>query len=390
MNFFSNKKEESEIVLVIDLGSSSIGGALFIVNKKSAPQIIFSIREPIILEKNIDFEKFILLTSKTLEQIISKISTSGLGAPTKFFCVLSSPWYSSQIRIISLKKNTPFVFTSKMADDLIKKEVAITEEENLKNNQNTGKVSTIEIRNMKTLLNGYATTKPLNKKTKDIKIELFVSMSPQSVLNSIENIFDKHFHQKNIKFSSFALASFSVARDMFVHQDNFTLVDIGGEITEISLVKKDAICSSSSFPLGHNFFIRELASNFNCGIDEAKSYISIYKDKHASLELTEKLKPVIEKLKLDWLASFQESLVFLSNDISVSSTIFLTVDEDLAVFFADTIKNEQFNQYAFTESKFRVIYLGSQMLHGIAEYKKDIKHDSFITIESIYINRFLS
>lgn len=391
MNFFSNKKEEAKLALVIDLGSSSVGGALIFINKNNTPpQIIFSIREPILLDKSIHFDQFLSSTLKSLDLVVSKLSTSLLGAPVKFFCVLSSPWYSSQVRIISLKKNAPFIFTSKMADDLIKKEVALFEEENIKDNPNSSSVFVIELRNMKTLLNGYATSDPLNKKAKDIQMELFVSTSSQEVLNSVENIMDKYFHQKNVKFSSFALASFSVARDMFIHQDNFSLVDIGGEITEISLVKKDAICSSSSFPLGHNFFIRELSSNLKCSIDEAKSYISLYKDKHASLELTEKLKPIIEKLKLDWLASFQEALVFLSNDISVSSTIFLTVDEDLAVFFADTIKNEQFNQYAFTESKFRVIYLGSQMLHGIAEYKKDIKHDSFITIESIYINRFLS
>ncbi|MEI6580653.1 MAG: hypothetical protein WCO07_00605 [bacterium] len=389
MGIFSKQKEESKLALVFDLGSSSVSGALFWMKRDGAPQIIFSIREPIVLEEKIDFNKFLSETLKTLEIVASKASISGLGAPTKFFCVLSSPWYSSQVRNISLKKNTPFIFTSKLADELIQKESSLFKEEYLKNEQSENQVRPIELRNMRTMLNGYATSKPLNQKTKDIEMAVFVSMSPEKVLIGIEDIVEKHFHQRDVKFSSFVLASFTVARDMFIHQDNFSLVDIGGEITEISLVKKDALCSSSSFPIGYNYFVRELSARLKCSLDEAKSYISLYNDNHASVTTEKKLKPIIEKLKLEWLAQFQKALVFLSNDISVSSTIFMTVDEELAEFFAETIKNEQFNQYAFTESKFRVVYLGTQMLHGIAEYKKDIKHDSFITIESIYINHFL-
>jgi hypothetical protein len=155
------------------------------------------------------------------------------------------------------------------------------------------------------------------------------------------------------------------------------------------LAKKDALCSSISFPLGYNYFIRSVAMSLECSLDEAKSFIALYRNNHASTDVENKLKPIIEKLKLDWISQFQESLIFLSNNIFISSTIFMTVDEELADFFTEAIKNEEFNQYAFTESKFRVVYLGSQMLHGIAEYKKDVRHDSFITIESIYINRFL-
>ncbi len=386
MNLFSKLKKDPKLMLVFDIGSSSVGGALFLVNEQGSPQIIFSVREFIKLEDNIYFDKFLSSTMKTLEIVADKILKSRLGTPAKIFCVLSSPWYSSQIRNISLKKNTPFVFSSKLGDELIKKEVNLFEEENKKNGND---FCLIELKNMRTVLNGYMTKKPLDQKVKDIEMSVFISMSQQDVLSSIRFTINNYFHQKDIQFSSFTLASFFVARDMVINQDNFTLVDVGGEITELSLIKKDALCSSVSFPIGYNYFVRELASDLKCSLDEAKSYLSLYKDNHASENAEKKLKPIIEKLKLAWLAKFQESLVLLSNDIFVSSAIFMTADEELAVFFAETIKNEEFNQYAFTESKFKVVYLGTQMLHGIAEYRQDVKRDSFITIESIYIDRFL-
>ena len=373
-------------MLVFDIGSSSIGGALFLTSNEGSPKIILSIREPIKLDDNIYFDKFLSSAMKTLEIVADKVEKARLGAPSKIFCVLASPWYSSQIRNISLKKNIPFVFSSKLGDELIKKEVALFEEENKKKSND---FCLIELKNMRTILNGYMTKSPLDQKVKEIEMSVFISMSQQDILNNIRFVIGKYFHHKDIQFSSFTLASFFVARDMFINQDNFTLVDVGGEITELSLVKKDALCSSVSFPIGYNYFVRELASSLKCSLDEAKSYISLYKDNHASDVAEQKLGPIIEKLKLAWLSKFQESLVLLSNDIFVSSSIFMTADEDLAAFFAETIKNEEFNQYAFTESKFKVVYLGTQMLHGIADYKQDVKRDSFITIESIYINRFL-
>jgi hypothetical protein len=134
--------------------------------------------------------------------------------------------------------------------------------------------------------------------------------------------------------------------------------------------------------------IRGVASALGCTLDEAKSYISLYKDEHMAKPNEKKFGPVIEKLKSEWLKKFQESLVNLSNDISIPATIFITVDQDFVQFFTELIKTEQFNQYTLTEAKFRIIFLGTQALHGIAIFQENIIRDSFLIIESIYINRF--
>ena len=389
MGFFGKSKKKDELVLVFDIGSSSVGGAVFYMQQNGTPKIIFSMREPIALEEKIDFDRFLSLTIKSLEVVVDKICMAHLGAPSKVFCVLSSPWYASQIRTINFKKNTPFIFTSKFADSLIQKEINLFEEEHLANLNAVNNVRSIELKSMQTKLNGYVTSEPLNQKARELEMTLFISMSPELVLKKIEEAIGRHFHFKDIKFSSFVMSSFSVARDMFVYQKNFLLVDISGEMTDISMIKKDILCQSISFPMGRNYMIRGIASTLNCSLDEARSYISLYKDKHMLESISNNFQPIINKLENDWLKKFQEALVNLSNDISIPATIFLTVDKDLADFFSEIIKNEQFNQYTLTESKFKVIFLGAQALHGIAIFEENIIRDPFLIIESIYINRFL-
>ncbi|MES2023652.1 MAG: hypothetical protein V4439_03130 [Patescibacteria group bacterium] len=387
MKFFEGK-EKDELALVFDVGSSSVGGALFYMQKSGAPKIIFSTREAIQLDKEVNFDRFLSATEDALGIVANKIIMAKLGAPKNIFCVLSSPWYASQIRTIKLQKNAPFIFTSKLADSLIDKEVNLFEEEYVLGQNHPDGVRRIELKNIKTTLNGYTRTTPLGQKAKELEITIFISIASEKVLKIMEESISRHFNLKNIKFVSFALASFAVVRDMFMYQDNFLLIDVGGEVTDISMVKKDTLCNSISFPMGPNFMIRGVASALNSSLEEARSLFSLYKDNHADENTKLKLEPVISELKKEWLKKFQESLVNFSNDISIPSTIFITADADSADFFAEIIKSEQFNQYTLTETKFKIVFLDSKSLHGIAEYINETERDSFLTIESIYISRF--
>ncbi|KKS58063.1 MAG: hypothetical protein UV23_C0017G0010 [Candidatus Nomurabacteria bacterium GW2011_GWF1_42_40] len=386
MSIFSKPKEKEELMLVFDIRSSMVGGALFWTQKSEIPKIIFSVREPIIPEENLDADKLLSLTIKTLEIVADKIYMARLGAPSRIFCVLSSPWYVSQTRIISLKRNTPFVFNAKLADNLIQKEIKFFEEEHLAKYGDS--VRAIELKNIKTVLNGYETTQPLNKKIKELEMAIFISMSGEQVLKKIENTIGRHFHLNPIKFISSLMTSFTITRDMYAEQDNFLLVDIGGEITDISIIKKSIPRESVSFP-GHNFLTREVAGRLGCGLSEANSFISLLKDGHAERSVVKKIKPIIDQLKTEWLIKFQESLANISNNISIPATVYMTIDREMADFFTQIIKSEQFSQYSLTESKFEVIVLNTELLYGTAIFKENIIREPFLIIDSVYINRFL-
>src|SRR3989338_11016638 len=143
--------------------------------------------EPIPIEKDIEASRFLFLPLKSLEIVASRVFTAGMGAPEKIFCVLSSLLYVSQTRIIELKKNTPFLFTSKLADDLIQKEMTLFKEEHLEKYLRSGSpIELIELKNIKTMLNGYETPDPLNKKVRELEMTIFLSMAGQQILRKIE------------------------------------------------------------------------------------------------------------------------------------------------------------------------------------------------------------
>ena len=390
MGIFSRNKERDELVAVFHIGSSSICGSLFYMRSSGVPKIVFSFREAISIQKKIDTEHFLAQTIKALDKVASKIATSQFGAPERMFCVLSSPWYISQNRIIKMEKNTPFIFNAKLADSLIEKEIKLFEDEHLSKYIEIGqKVRPIELKNIKTVLNGYEVLDPCDQKAKEVEMTLFISMSGEEILSKIEDVVFKHFHTREIKFSSFVIASFTVVRDMYLHQEDFLLVDIGGEITDISMVKKNLIHASVSYPMGHNYIVRHMAESMSSSLAEAKSLFSLYKDGHSDEKTNQKLSSIIDNLKNEWLKNFQSSLANLSNDISIPATIFITIDSDYSDFFAEIIKTEQFNQYTLTESKFQIIFLNAEVLHGVSLFENTTIRDTFLIIDAVYINRFL-
>lgn len=390
MRIFGGNKNKEKSVLVFYIGSSFVGAVLFRAGRSGIPKIIMSLREPITLQKTLDVEKFLSSTLKSLEILVNRVHAASLGAPDDIFCVLSSLWYVSQTRIIKLEKNTPFLFTEKLAMDLIQKEKDLFEEDHSEKYSHSGmKARLIELKNIKTMINGYETKDPLNQKGKDLEMTVFISMCGEQILGEIEKVVGKHFNFKEMKFSSFGFASFSVVRDIYAHSDDFLLIDIGGEVTDISMVKKNVLRESVSFPLGLNFMIRRVASVLKVSLGEAKSLISLFKDGHAEESVEKKLSPIIDKSKTEWLTKFQESLSNISNDISIPATIYLIVEKEMADFFSDIIKNEQFNQYTLTESKFKIIFLGAEVFHGMAVFEGDVLPDPLMIINCIFANRFL-
>ncbi|MBP6060875.1 MAG: hypothetical protein KA515_02665 [Candidatus Pacebacteria bacterium] len=386
--FFS--KEKGELVLVFDIRSSSVGGALVKVQKSGIPNVIFSVRELIVQEEKMDIDRFLSNTMKSLDLVVKKIFKAGLGVPTNIHCVLSSPWHVSQSRTISVKKEKPFVFSLSLADELIKQEMIKFKEEHLEQYAVAKeKIRLIELQNIKTRLNGYETHNPLSQKVEEIEMTLFISMSPEQVLSNIENIIKKYIHFESIKFSSFTMASFATMSSIFPDQSNFLLIDVGGEVTDISMVKKNIIGESISFPAGRNFLIRGIASALSCTQNEAESYASLINAEHAEIPTEKKLNDIVNTLRKEWLTKFQESLANLSRDISVPFIIYLSADADFLHFFGQTIEAEQFNQYTLTESKFKITFLDTETLHGVALFEKDIARDPFIMIDTAFINHFL-
>jgi hypothetical protein len=238
----------------------------------------------------------------------------------------------------------------------------------------------LELKNLKTSLNGYEVSNPLNKKATQVEMHLFTSISPLTVLSKFGDSIRKYFNFDNINFSSFVLPSFTLIRDLFLNKEDFMFVDVGHSFTDVYLVRHGVLRESTSFPLGSN-----VLENINT--DQVP--LSLILAGHADHTTEKKFHPILEKAKNKWLLEFQNAVANISTDMTLPSLMYVLTENGYGDLFSSVIKNEEFSQYEKTVSKWEVILISKQMFHGMVKFDPNVTRDKFITIDSIYINRFL-
>ena len=385
---FSSKKEK--IVAIFDVGSGSVGGALVCIpsGNKNLPTIIKSTRTDIVNRKEIDFDLFLNDMILALGFSANNIYQSGLGAPDEIVCVLASPWYLSETRMIKMSKESSFTFTKKIVNDLLSKEIEFLNKDfkekysGLDNNSS----EVIEHPIIGISLNGYQVDDPLGKRTKSIEMSMIISLCPKICLDKITETISKSFHNTPISFTSFMLSSYISVRDKYMNHDSYLLLDVGGEVTDIGIVYKGVLKQSLSFPFGRKTLYRNISSALNIELRDAVEIFNLYIKGNLSDKEKTKLLPVLESIGSSWNKSFKECINTLPRTLTIPNNIFLTIDSDVKDWFISIINNEDYVQSLVLNKKFTIVLLDGPEFLNICNIK-DGPCDPFLMIEAINVAR---
>ncbi|PIP86741.1 hypothetical protein COV42_00745 [Candidatus Campbellbacteria bacterium CG11_big_fil_rev_8_21_14_0_20_44_21] len=395
-NFFGffGDKNKKETALIFDIGSGSVAGALLEFSPQKNPKILYSRREDIKFQKNLQGARFKKEMYKSLGLVLEDLrknilANSGhLRVFRRALCSLASPWFISETDFIKIEKEKPFLVTEEfLSKNILEAEKRFEDSSLAKYGSDRKQESEIiEKKIVDIRLNGYKTDEPLGKESQSVELSVFLSMSQKSVLDDIEDLVLEFFHLENLAYHSFGLVSFSAARDMYDRVSNFLLLDITGEVTDVSLIREKNIVKTISFPQGKNSVIRGLAKDLKIESGEAHSKLRLLFSSSLKKPNEEALRKKIEKHRSLWLQEFQKSLDFLSDGLSLPSTIFFTADDDFSSWYGEVIKSEKYAEHTMTEGSFIVSFINSSSLGSFVEFESN-KKDTFLGIISLFFKK---
>ena len=371
---FSFGRPKTELGVVFDIGSSSVGAGLALFEKGSPTRILYTMRKPISFDEKPVPERFFKDMLSVLGQANIAIIKEGMEklrlteyadlSIRHVTYIFSSPWSVSQTKIAVIEKPDPFTFTKSMVDRIIDENERLFEAETIEADEKSlrEKLSVIEKRVIHVSLNGYQIAEPYGKKTRRAEVSFLTSLAPKVVTDRIAEVSMTAYHPKDTRFFSFSLAAFSMIRDSFHNTDDFVFLDVGGEISEISVVKKGLMLETVSFPAGFRSLVRKVAKEFATTYSEAESLVKINADGNADGALREKIQPVIEEAAREWSVTFHDLLSKLSTRTSLPQDLFANANSDLAHFFIRSIKQEKISQFGIQEVPFAVTFLSADKL----------------------------
>lgn len=387
MGIFSSNKPH--ITTIIDVASSSIGAATILLYPNQKPKILHSIRSDMVFQENFQFERFVVSMLDSLEKVTQQLSRQPLPphSDRSFLCVLASPWYASQTRILKKTFDHPTKIDENFLDDIHEKEIESFKEKEM---EIMGKDALIlEMESIQTKLNGYETTNPFGKEALDFETAMYVSISPRKITSAITEKIQKAFHGKTLHFSSFPFVSFITMRDIF-HERNFLLMDISGEVTDISVVRGNVLQETVSFVLGKNFLIREVASATGSTFEEAISQFRMVSGSEMHEEGAEKIKKAMEKAGKEWIAECENALEpILERKEILPGDVFITADEDVSAWFIASVQEMGNSSFSLASNVFSVRHLNAPFLSSFCGFDAGVERDSFLMVESLFAKRFI-
>jgi hypothetical protein len=392
MKMFSKRKVPEDRILVVDVGSGSVGAALVALNTdavlgRTTPRMLFSVRTEIKSETTYDFTKYLNAMVVALEESIQKVHDARFAPPHRVVGVLAAPWYAAQTRTIHYQKSTQFTFTHKLWYELLMREAKLFEESaDATFGMFEGGLRLIERNNMEVKLNGYPAPSPFNKKTREVEMEVYMSMVPEYLVHTLEEVISKYF-ARPITWSTYLFTSYAVVRDLFVGETNYLLVDVGGEVTDVGLVKNGVLVESLSFPRGRNTLIRRIVEHLAVGWDEAESLLALYHDNMLAERHKKALTTVVGRVMDEWSHTLEHALATLTHDFALPETIFITVDEDVRALYEYATHKEGYTQFTLTNRRFNVIVVDASALHEYCALEQGATRDQFLMIDAMYATR---
>lgn len=392
MALFSRKKKKEDRVLVLDIGSASVGAALVESVYENEfghiiPKILFSTRTEIELTNQTNFTHYVNAMLFAYEDVLKKVYDARFAPPDRIVGVLAAPWYASHTRTITHSKKTPFLFTKKLWYELLMAEANIFSQQAQETfGEFDGGMRLLERTTMSVRLNGYSVEHPFQKKTKEVALDTYFSMSPEYLLHALEEILDKYF-TRPLLWSTYLFASFAVARDIFVNENQYLLLDIGGEVTDIGLVKDGVLVESLSFPHGKRVLLRAVMEHLAVSSEEALSMLALYNEGLLSERHRQALLVVLHRVMNEWTKLFERSLEMLTHDFVVPETIFITVDEGVRSLYEYAVHKEGYLQFTHNSRRFNVIVVDASALHEYCTLHLLAERDQFLMIDALFATR---
>ncbi len=304
---FSYSKRELTVA-VFDIGSSSVGGILFQYHPKKLPEVLTSARFATDFFPDLDFQKIQRSLHKTFERTIAGLKRrmpKDWKKPDAVIIVFSSPYYISQNKVIRFSKPKPFEITEKVLEEIVTGEIAIFKKKWEAEHQ---PVEILEHEEMKINLNGYPIKKPVGKHALSVEVFLHMSLGIKIIQDKLKECIAHSFGTMPLLFRSFPFVAFNALKDVFDFSKDMLIVDIGGEITDLAMIKGGILEEVISFPFGENLLVRRIASVFNFSLEESSFMLDQYMRDDLRAETKEKVRKIIEDASGKWCQFFNDTV----------------------------------------------------------------------------------
>ncbi len=385
---------KSKVALIIDIRSDSVGGALIephdAKNQKVCSRVLKFSRRHIDFRVGFNRDRFFADLLAAFKLVLSDLGAAANPRPVSVTVFLSAPFYAAQTRTIKQTRPAPVKVTRCLISDLV---AADLKQFQLKTPPLFREILSdaheiIEQKIMAIKLNRYETHSPFGQTASEIEISHYLSLSSNKVLKRFRELIVAQRPHCPIIFHSFPFVLYAICRDTF-NSGNILLLDLGGEVTEISLMAHNILWETVSFPLGSNFLIRFLAEDFKTVPEEVVSALKIDERGSHNKLTRERMTQALARAGGDWLTHFKAALAALTETHLGPDELLAVGDQTITPLVLEWIKGASYQDWLASRRGWRVSFLSAARLREDCPDLDGSVNDFHLLLEMIFYDKLL-
>ena len=310
-------------VLLVDIGSASVGVCIAELNRGGVPVISRTRRVEIENSSGQGMTALVPLALAALKKALAEVAVVS-PAPRSAQVVLAAPWYKAAISVINSDSEKPV----RIAKSGIEKALAGYTEKNAATSVPGRK--TIESVATETYVDGYPTAVSQPVRGSAIAIDYYESQADAPFVSGVEEELRRNFNGVTTEFHSFLFAAYAALRALR-DETGFVMLDVGGEITDLAIVHRGGFSFAGSFPFGALSLARAVASGRT--LADATSRMSLSMQGELSPEEEASFRESFKKAAVGWNDGYRMLLESAALEVPVPHTTFLIADKEPLAWF---------------------------------------------------------
>ena len=313
--------------LAVDIGTSSITAVVFTAPNclpTSKPCIKNVYRASLDMPRKPRAETLERQITTQLRDLLKTIRASLKKNPDFAYVGLSAPFYISRlITLTSTRPKASAPITKEEILTLIKKGEKSFTEEYISPKENL-KLHLFGSTLLKTIINGYRIPEIVGATGKTLTLFVRYETTAKKYINELYDLFAPLVSEKKLHITSLPTACFYAIGSAIPFKEGLVHVDIGGEISEISIIYDDVLEKIITIPLGNASLARKVSEYFNVSFKEGESLLRQFSKEVLDSKKSENIAAITNHHVREWCVALSAALTTYAKENDIPSNIVLS------------------------------------------------------------------
>jgi hypothetical protein len=348
MSFFSIGESDVKYAVLVDIGSGSVLASIVASDpNKSHPDIIWSKREYTPFRETDEITNGAKSVMTSLMNVFMALDSEGRSVFREktgvrkipyLIITISAPWSYTVTKTISYKQKEEFTVSSTLISELLRASQKKVIEE-LKENEKMHDLglSIISRTTTDVISNGYRIKITEKQKAKSLKVVQSSVIIQKYLTDAVLDVRDKVFPNIDLMQYSFMLVYFYAMKDLYPTDNEFCLIDITYEATEIGVVRDGVLQYCTHIPYGSFSIAREISTALSVPLEEALMYLKEADITTYLAQYSEKQQKEVLVILNKYKEQLQQLFLETGDSLSIPKMIFLHSDLSSEPFFKKQI-----------------------------------------------------